>query len=253
VSGFEKPGPDLRYSPIDGVLRLTDLQVDLLKQQEAEFREQFGRDPGPDDPVFWKRSANEPEPMSPEEITKEVALGEELGVTEIGKLLAAWEIMLDEPEEAKEEEEGEEKAHSYGEVNPLPLFVVLSEAASMEGDLEERCLYAAIHSWAEGHLAAEEHREPGETDAPLSSPPFPHPEEDGGRLSAIMADAVARFGGEGSGVDAIAYAAALGWRAGLEAGKRCDGCEIDQASNAVARAMRRGEMRIRFHPITHDG
>lgn len=189
--------------------------------------------------------------MSPEEITREVARGEELGISEIGKLLAAWEIILDEPGEAKGENEGEGEDHSYDEVNPLPLFLVLSEAASMEGDLEDRCLYVAIHSWAEGHLAAEGHQEPDETDAPLSSPPFPHPEEDGGRLSAIVADAVARFGVKGDGVDAIAYAAALGWRAGLEAGESCDGCEIDQASNAIARAMRRGEMRIKFHPITH--
>lgn len=121
----------------------------------------------------------------------------------------------------------------------------------MEGDLEERCLYAAVHSWAEGHLAAEDHQEPDETDAPLSSPPFPHPEEDGARLSAIMADAVARFGGKGGGVDAIAYSAALAWHAGVEAGENCDGCEIDQASNAVARAMRRGEMKISFQPVSH--
>jgi HEPN domain-containing protein len=252
LSGFEKPGPDVRFAVTDGVLRLTDLQVELLEQQKEEFREQFGRDPGPGDPVFWKRSADEPVPMSSDEITKEVARGEELGATEMGKLLAAAEIMLNDSEVA-DDEDGEVETHSYDEVNPLPLFIVLSEAASMEGDLEERCLYAAVHSWAEGHLAAEGHDEPEETDVPISAPPFPHPEGDGGRLSAIMADSVARFGGKGGGVDAIAYAAALGWHAGLEAGERCDGCAMDQASHAVARAMRRGEMGIQFHPLTHAG
>jgi len=246
--GFEKTAPDVRFSVVDGVLRLTDLQVELLKKQRDEFRERFGRDPGPTDPVFWKRSADEPEAMTPEELAKEVAKGEELGISEIGKQLAAREVLFEDQMEGASEDDEEEKQSPYVEVNPLPLILVLSNAASMEGDLDARCLVAAVHCWMEGHLAAEGHGEAAETDAEMPAPPFPDPEADGDRLNAIVLDAVARFGYKGNGIDAIAYASAIAWRAGLEAGEACGGCAIGESSGAISRAMRRGEMRIEFFP-----
>lgn len=37
--------------------------VDLLKRQEQTFIEKFGRPPGPDDPVFFDPTADEPQPI----------------------------------------------------------------------------------------------------------------------------------------------------------------------------------------------
>jgi hypothetical protein len=186
--------------------------------------------------------------MTPEELAREVAKGEELGISEIGKQLAAREVLFEDRMEDASEDDEEEKQTPYVEVNPLPLILVLSNAASMEGDLYARCLVAAVHCWMEGHLAAEGHGEAAETDAEMPAPPFPDPEADGDRLNAIVFDAVARFGHRGDGIDAIAYASAIAWRAGLEAGEACSGCAIGESSGALSRAMRRGEMRIEFFP-----
>jgi HEPN domain-containing protein len=247
LGGFEKPGPDVRFSS-DAAIRLSDLAVELLEEMNDEFREQFGRDLEPGDPIFWDRSADEPRQVPREEIADGIALAEELGATDLGKRLAGAQILMwtDELETSEDLDDDQE----MGEINLLPLILVLSQASSIEGNLEDRCLYAAVHCWAEGHLAAAGHPEPLESEAELSSPPFPDPEVDGKRLHAITLDATARFGSEGHEVDAISYSAALGWKAGIDAGIRCDGCEIGEASGALARAMRSGEMRIRFHPKT---
>ncbi len=37
--------------------------VEELRRQQDQFREKFGRDPGPDDPVFFDPDADEPRPL----------------------------------------------------------------------------------------------------------------------------------------------------------------------------------------------
>lgn len=41
---------------------------DLLDRQLERFREEFGREPGPDDPVFWKTVDGQPVPIGPEDL-----------------------------------------------------------------------------------------------------------------------------------------------------------------------------------------
>ncbi|HEX7290959.1 MAG TPA: putative toxin-antitoxin system toxin component, PIN family [Conexibacter sp.] len=51
----------------------------LLDEQAAAFREKFGREPGPGDPVFFDPDADEPRPMSQETIDRMTMLMEEAG------------------------------------------------------------------------------------------------------------------------------------------------------------------------------
>ena len=37
----------------------------MLKEQRAQFREKFGRDPEPDDPIFFNPDVATPEPLTP--------------------------------------------------------------------------------------------------------------------------------------------------------------------------------------------
>jgi hypothetical protein len=48
-----------------------DVREALLRQMES-FREKFGRDPGPTDPVFFDPNADEPQPMSFDTIEEEL-------------------------------------------------------------------------------------------------------------------------------------------------------------------------------------
>jgi len=45
-------------------VRMTPEIVQGLKDQRAAFREKFGREPGPDDPVFFDPHADTPQPFS---------------------------------------------------------------------------------------------------------------------------------------------------------------------------------------------
>lgn len=47
--------------------------ADLLKDQIARFREKFGRDPGPDDPLLFDPDAHEPRPMDAAKIVAAMA------------------------------------------------------------------------------------------------------------------------------------------------------------------------------------
>jgi len=42
--------------------------VQVLEEQRQRFRAKFGRDPRPEDPVLWDENANEPRPVSEEQI-----------------------------------------------------------------------------------------------------------------------------------------------------------------------------------------
>jgi hypothetical protein len=43
----------------------------MLAEQEQRFREKFGRDPGPDDPIFFDPDADEPRPFPVERLEGE--------------------------------------------------------------------------------------------------------------------------------------------------------------------------------------
>ena len=45
-------------------IAITERTREILEAQQQRFREKFGRDPGPSDPVFFNPDAPEPVPMS---------------------------------------------------------------------------------------------------------------------------------------------------------------------------------------------
>lgn len=47
-------------------VRLDPRQIELLERQRQAFRAKFGRDPGPDDPVFFDPKADKPQPVDPD-------------------------------------------------------------------------------------------------------------------------------------------------------------------------------------------
>ncbi|HKV90941.1 MAG TPA: hypothetical protein VJW20_00185 [Candidatus Angelobacter sp.] len=49
-------------------VRMTKQMREILEEQRKRFRQKFGRDPRPDDPVIWDESAAEPTPASEEDI-----------------------------------------------------------------------------------------------------------------------------------------------------------------------------------------
>jgi len=53
-------------SPLDQYLR------EMMHRQAERFRAKFGRDPGPDDPVFFDPSTDEPRPFDPDTATGEM-------------------------------------------------------------------------------------------------------------------------------------------------------------------------------------
>jgi hypothetical protein len=132
--------------------------------------------------------------------------------------------------------------------NVLPILVTIHEAAKADGfsNLGERVLHAAVHAWAEGHIAAPNHSLANDpSDKPMPSPPFPSP--DGNEtLRTVINDAYRGFG-DGMDVAAITQAAALGWAAGYDEGATCSGCALGGADHPTSRGMRSGSMEVRFH------
>ncbi|HEY7084536.1 MAG TPA: hypothetical protein VH519_06940 [Hyphomicrobiaceae bacterium] len=55
-----KPGKKSRVTKV----AITERTREILENQRQRFREKFGRDPGPSDPVFFEPDATEPVPMS---------------------------------------------------------------------------------------------------------------------------------------------------------------------------------------------
>jgi integrase len=51
-------------------LRLPPEAVDALQAQREAFRQKFGRDPGPDDPILLDPDAAEPRPMTEDRLTE---------------------------------------------------------------------------------------------------------------------------------------------------------------------------------------
>jgi hypothetical protein len=239
----EKPDPDVRFSS-GVVVMLTDDEREFLEEQNEAFREKFGRDPEPEDPIFFDPEKDEPELMSKEKFDRIVTLVEEFGATEYSKRMAAAKVRAGMMVRVDADEQT-----PYGEVNPVPMLLSLTNAAGIEDDLQTRCLHVAVHAWAEGHLAAPEHPKPVATDVPLHVPPFPDPTDDGERLAALVALAEERVNDGGSEIAAIVIAAGLAWEYGWRQGIECKGCAIENADSPFARAMRCGEIGISFAPI----
>jgi len=237
---FEKPVPDVRVS--GGTVQLTDREVEFFEQQEQLFREKFGRDPGPEDPIFFDPTADEPRPLSKEQIEKLEVLTEEFGANDISKRVAAAKIKA-----------GMAVPVEPNDVMPsdprlVPMLYVLRQALSFDNEPAEKCLYVAVHCWAEGHLSVPDHPAPDETEVPLPSPPYPDPADPSGRLYAIVDEALSRFDGAQE-VDLLTFTAALAWQAGIEDGSVCEGCAVAGASDPVIRAARKGELVIALHPL----
>jgi hypothetical protein len=55
-----------RKKPRRGTVQLDPSQRELLERQREAFRAKFGRDPGPEDPVFFDPKADEPRPLDDE-------------------------------------------------------------------------------------------------------------------------------------------------------------------------------------------
>jgi hypothetical protein len=52
------------------IIKMNEATANAMKMQLERFREKFGREPGPNDPVFFDPDANEPRPLSMEKIEK---------------------------------------------------------------------------------------------------------------------------------------------------------------------------------------
>jgi hypothetical protein len=49
-------------------VRMSKQMRQLLEEQKQRFRQKFGRDPRPEDPVIWDENATEPTPTSEDDI-----------------------------------------------------------------------------------------------------------------------------------------------------------------------------------------
>jgi hypothetical protein len=131
------------------------------------------------------------------------------------------------------------------DTNALPLLLVISESFTEKPvpTLGQRIVHAAVHGWMEGHLAAPGHQLDPENVGEMPAAPFPDPHDR--RLEQIIKEASERFG-DGEEPAAVAYAAALGWRQGPEAGQECPGCAPRGHEDPDARAMRSGAGEVEF-------
>lgn len=132
-------------------------------------------------------------------------------------------------------------------LNAHPMIVLLLGAVRSDpAPTRDRVVQAAVHAWMEGHLSAPGHPRMSSTDAEFPSPPFPDPHDD--RLHAIVDETMERFDPIQI-VPAVAYASSLAWIAGETDGADCGGCALPNGDTDVARAVRGGEVAIRFiHP-----
>ncbi|MGH7265315.1 MAG: hypothetical protein ACREMB_10740, partial [Candidatus Rokuibacteriota bacterium] len=59
--------------PRGRTVRLDPGQVELLERQREAFREKFGRDPGPNDPVSFDPKADTPQALDPDDLVATIA------------------------------------------------------------------------------------------------------------------------------------------------------------------------------------
>jgi len=93
---------------------MTQDMQELLEEQEKSFVENFGREPGPDDPLFFDPDADTPQPYPEEKFTETIVESmREAGVDErlinaykkTGLLVTQDNLDLMTPEELEEFEE----------------------------------------------------------------------------------------------------------------------------------------------------
>jgi hypothetical protein len=53
-------------------IQFSDGVREVLQQQLRSFRQRFGRDPGPDDPVFFDASSDSPLPLDLDELQRDI-------------------------------------------------------------------------------------------------------------------------------------------------------------------------------------
>jgi hypothetical protein len=53
-------------------VRMNQQMIDILDEQKERFRQKFGRDPRPEDPVIWDENASEPTPASEDDIHQSI-------------------------------------------------------------------------------------------------------------------------------------------------------------------------------------
>ena len=53
----------------DRAIKMTPKLRKILKAQHKQFKEKFGRDPGPNDPIFFDPDSDTPRPMPVERLT----------------------------------------------------------------------------------------------------------------------------------------------------------------------------------------
>jgi hypothetical protein len=60
-----------RKSTRGRTVKLDPESMDMMQQQLQAFREKFGREPGPDDPIFFDPDADTPQPFRLEKFLEE--------------------------------------------------------------------------------------------------------------------------------------------------------------------------------------
>jgi hypothetical protein len=123
VMFYAKKG-DIERTDYDDGSRSISMPPELeedLKEQRKKFIEKFGREPGPDDPLFFDPDADTPQPYPEEKFTEEVVESmREAGVDEklikafkkTGLLVTQDNLDLMTPEELEEFEEALESEES---------------------------------------------------------------------------------------------------------------------------------------------
>ncbi|MFJ9446388.1 hypothetical protein ACIRRH_31695 [Kitasatospora sp. NPDC101235] len=114
---------------------------DAVQRQLERFREKFGREPGPDDPLFFDPDADEPRPMPEERITG--MLGEMAVLAEQAGIDPAF-------------------VHAWRDLG----YVVTEDTRHLFSAAEVQAFSDAVKAHQRGHRSQPEHPEP---DAPLES------------------------------------------------------------------------------------
>jgi len=136
----------------------------------------------------------------------------------------------------------------------LPVTILFSFRKAADS-LPEMMLDAAVTAWMEGHVEAHERarrppialqrkskKELSRGDKHFPSPPWPP--HDTPLVHALVREAQRVFGAVPE--SAVAYAAALGWAAGLDDGETCKGCSFRGHEPALAQKVRTGRARLRL-------
>jgi hypothetical protein len=116
-----KTGVWRRDDPDQTIIGMNDEMAAIILDQERRFKEKFGREMGPDDPVFFDPNSDTPKPINPEWAeTKVVEAMQQVGIdpayiyayTKTGRLLTKENRELLTPEELNEWKEAVDEYHA---------------------------------------------------------------------------------------------------------------------------------------------